>query len=396
MLTNLAVVCMSSLEWQFSWQPNQEIMYRLGEAGNRVLFVETTGVRSVRLRDWRRILSRIRTSLGVGSSLHKTQSNVTIYAPLVLPFPHSRLSHALNTRVIFRRIDTWRRAGTARDLVVWAFLPSPMTIAVIEHLQPSAVVFHYMGDAGASRPLPAVARAETELLHRSDLVFANSLPLLENARRFGSKAYLFRAGVDVRAFQRAADGAPRPKELDGMRGPIAGYVGSIHEWLDLKLLAEAAGRLPSWHFVMIGTIVRDVGSVRRFTNIHWFGPRPHQDLPQYINYFDVCMIPYILNEYTASAYPGKLNEYLALGKPVVATALPELAAFNREFGEVVFLSSTAASFARALVDAFEQSTDAAREQRLEAARANSWQAQLEAMSDLIAARIRESSLAART
>ena len=40
--------------------------------------------------------------------------------------------------------------------------------------------------------------------------------------------------------------------------------------------------------------------------------------------FDVAVIPYRENAYTASCFPLKTFEYLAAGKPVVATGLPEL------------------------------------------------------------------------
>ncbi len=388
MLHGTAVVCMSSLEWEFSWHPNQEIMYRLGEAGNRVLYVETTGVRAARLRDWHRMLARMRTALGAGPRLQKTHPNVTVYAPLVLPFPHAPLAHSLNSRIVLRRINAWRRSGTESHLILWAFLPSPMTLAMIDHLRPSAVVFHYMGDAKASRPLPGVARAERALLQRSDLVFANSLSLLEKARQFTPNAHLFRAGVDVEAFQAAAEeAAVPPPDLQALAHPIVGYTGSIHEWLDLNLLGEVARGLPLWQFVMVGAVMRDIGSLRGIPNIHWLGPRAHRVLPHYIRHFDACMIPYALDPYTASAYPGKLNEYLALGKPVVATPLPELIAYNREFGDIVHLADAAGSFREALHRATGEDAEARRPRYVATARANSWKAQLDAMSALITERL---------
>ena len=54
------IVCLSSIDWQFIWQGHQEIMSTLAAAGNRVLFVENTGVRRPTLRDLSRVRDRVR------------------------------------------------------------------------------------------------------------------------------------------------------------------------------------------------------------------------------------------------------------------------------------------------------------------------------------------------
>ena len=59
-MLNEDIICFSSIDWDFNWQGHQEIMSRLARAGNRVLFVENTGVRTPRLGDYKRMVSRIR------------------------------------------------------------------------------------------------------------------------------------------------------------------------------------------------------------------------------------------------------------------------------------------------------------------------------------------------
>ncbi len=51
MLKGKDVVIISSIEWGSLWQGAQEIASRLGEAGNRVLYIENVGIRSPGLRD---------------------------------------------------------------------------------------------------------------------------------------------------------------------------------------------------------------------------------------------------------------------------------------------------------------------------------------------------------
>ena len=85
-------------------------------------------------------------------------------------------------------------------------------------------------------------------------------------------------------------------------------------------------------FVLVGPEQSDVSLLKTCPNIHLLGQRPHDEVPAYVNAFDVALIPYRLAEYTANVYPTKLNEYLVMGKPVVATDLPEIRRFNDTHG----------------------------------------------------------------
>ena len=97
-------------------------------------------------------------------------------------------------------------------------------------------------------------------------------------------------------------------------------------WLDYDLLLDAANSRPDYLFVLIGPDYD--GSIKRSgilqkKNIYWLGPKPYTELPQYLKYFDVATIPFLLNEITHSTSPLKLFEYMSAGKPIVTTAMNE-------------------------------------------------------------------------
>ena len=53
------------------------------------------------------------------------------------------------------------------------------------------------------------------------------------------------------------------------------------------------------------------------------GPRNYKILKNYASKMDVMIIPFKLNDITASTSPVKLFEYMALHKPIVTTAMRE-------------------------------------------------------------------------
>jgi len=65
------------------------------------------------------------------------------------------------------------------------------------------------------------------------------------------------------------------------------------------------------------------------------GSRPYGDMASLLAAFDVCIIPFVLNQVTHATDPVKLYEYLAQGKPVVATDMAEI----RRCGEIVRLAT---------------------------------------------------------
>ena len=70
--------------------------------------------------------------------------------------------------------------------------------------------------------------------------------------------------------------------------------------------------------------------------MHWFGHRPFDLVPAYIKGLDVCMMCYVINNWTFYGDPSKLHEYLASGKPTIGTGLPSI----REFADVVQIPET--------------------------------------------------------
>ena len=73
------IVCISSIDWDFIWQGHQEIMTTLAKQGNRILFIENTGVRAPQFRDLPRLKKRVRDWLRGTKGFRQEQDHLFIY-----------------------------------------------------------------------------------------------------------------------------------------------------------------------------------------------------------------------------------------------------------------------------------------------------------------------------
>jgi glycosyltransferase involved in cell wall biosynthesis len=344
------ILCISSIDFDFIWQGHQEIMSTLAARGHRVLFLENTGVRPLRLRDLPRLRRRIRNwSKGPGG-FREERPNLFVFSPLVLPGPYSRIATRINRFLLLRSINRWMRATGASRPIVWTFLPTPLAHELVTYLDPTLTVYYCIDDFVSSSPeARRIVQSEKEMFRRADLVFVTSEQLRRRAAEVSSKVHLFPFGVKYEAFEAAREAPPQtPDDIARLARPIVGYVGGLHQWIDQDLVAETAAKVPEATFAFVGPPQCDVSRLESAKNVRLLGPKPHPALPHYVRAFDVGIVPYKLSDYTANVYPTKLNEYLAMGVPVVASDLAEIRRFNADHDDIVAIGGTSDQFADAV------------------------------------------------
>lgn len=383
------IVCLSSIDWQFIWQGHQEIMSALAANGNRVLFVENTGVRAPAIRDLPRLRQRLWNWWRGTKGFRQERENLFIYSPVLLPFPYSSLVRHLNRGLLLRTLRRWMRAAGFGRPIVWTFLPTPLAREVVARLEPLVSVYYCIDDfASSSKAARRITASEQQLFREVDLVFVTSEKLRERASAFSHHVHLFPFGVSFRKFEEIRTAPDEiPLDLAKLKRPVVGYVGGIHRWVDLQLLARVAERMPDASFALVGPLQTDIAAVQGLSNLHLMGKRAHDEIPRYIKGFDVGIVPYVSTEYTANVYPTKLNEYLAMGIPVVATDLPEIRRFNAEHGPSVAVAGDVDQFVAAVTDALRPVGEDERQRRIEVAGANSWDSRIGHMSALIEERL---------
>jgi 2-polyprenyl-3-methyl-5-hydroxy-6-metoxy-1,4-benzoquinol methylase len=177
---------------------------------------------------------------------------------------------------------------------------------------------------------------EQQLLAAADTAIFTSQPLAERLGPNVDHYAVIRNACEHGAFSRFLNTKPtqRPHDLPQTNLPIIGYYGTIADWFDVDVVAEAAKSLANEAvFVLIGDhTYGGIEKLRALPNVHLLGEKPYPTLPLYLYYFNICLIPFRLNDLTDCTNPVKQYEYMAAGKPVIASRLPEL--------EKVFLPGT--------------------------------------------------------
>jgi glycosyltransferase involved in cell wall biosynthesis len=378
------IVCVGFADWDTElWTNQHHLMSRLARE-NRVLFVESLGLRRPQLAG--RDLARIRRRLRRGLAPPRAVDGLHVLSPLVLPFHRYAAVRALNRRLLslLARRAT-RQLGLQRP-ILWAFVPQAEVL--IDALDPALVVYQCVDDIAAQPGVDASSfeAAERRFAARADLVLASAPALAARLRTVSDNVLDAPNVADTELFA----GALRPGALDAgmvaLAAPRIVFTGAVVATkLDIPLLVALARARPDWSFALVGPVGpgdprTDISALAAEPNIHMLGRRAYEELPGVLRAADAGLIPYARNELTDSVFPMKVYEYLAAGLPVISTPLPALTAVAE-----VRSASDADGVARLLDDALAHDSPERRVERSKAAAAHSWDRRLEEIAAAVAA-----------
>lgn len=222
------------------------------------------------------------------------------------------------------------------------------------------------------------------------MVVATADKLLRDVQAHRSGNYaLVTNGVEYDHFARSFDSSEMPDALRPIVGSgrkIIGYFGALASWFDYELVLKVVRERPDYEVVLIGFDYDGSSAPYRLDrepHVHLLGPVSYLDLPRYACWFDVATIPFLINEITESTSPIKLFEYMALGKPIVTTAMPECRKYRS-----VLVAESHDEFIALLDRALDLRSDGSYAELLKAdALANTWQAKAETIAGLIRANL---------
>jgi hypothetical protein len=225
--------------------------------------------------------------------------------------------------------------------VVWFY--TPMALPLLQGFDPALVVYDCMDELAAFKNAPKqLLQRESALLNIADLVFTGGPSLYQSKRDRHSNAHCFSSSVDARHFRKALDRGCSHPEQEHLPRPRLGFYGVIDERFDTDLIRQVAMARPDWQIVLVGPVVKiDPANLPRATNIHYMGQRTYEQLPQFLAGWDVCLLPFALNESTKFISPTKVLEYMAAELPSVSTPITDV---KVPYGDVVAIADTPEKF----------------------------------------------------
>ena len=251
-------------------------------------------------------------------------------------------------------------------------------IGLLKNVRYKTLVYRITDDVEGFRHVPpSIKVVEKDLLLRADVVFAAAKSSYEKAKKYNSRVYYLPNAVDCERFVQFK--GKEPKEYQTIKSPRIIFVGSLSEWIDTGILKEIALRMPESSLVLIGPSEIDLSSIQRLPNVFALGKRSFNDIPAYLKYADVGIIPFKNNSFTNAIHPLKIYEYFASGLPVVSRDLEEI----REMNSPAFLAEDEQAFIKMIAHAYRTGKD--KNEYYEFARKNSWDERFEVVKRYVLA-----------
>ena len=357
------ILCFSIIDWSFRWQRPQQLVSKLADAGHRVFFLKASGFLPPGPRTFE------------AAPLRENVWEITLAPPLPFDVYGGEIPDA--TAAWFpRMLDDLRRELGVVAAVSIIQIPTWRRVAEDARTRLGWKVVYDCMDEWKSFPgiRNAMLREEEQLVASADVVAVSGTRLYQKWKK--AHPVLVRNAADFEFFTNA----PREQLLCDVHRPVIGYFGAIASWFDVELVRYAATERPDYTFVLIGGVFdTNVAALERLPNVRLLGQQPYAHMPSYLASFDVCMIPFVVDEITAATDPVKFYEYVTLGKPVVATPMPELEAY----AGLLSIASTPREFIAKLDAAVGEDDPALAARRIALARENTWAARVETLRDAI-------------
>lgn len=310
--------------------------------------------------------------------LKSINENTTLITPKI-PF---HFAYWL-TNALFKKIDLlfikFRIGNVIKNkykdsiVILWLYMPKLYPITKI--LSHDKLIYYiqdnYIYDADTGKLIMPDYDINIELIKESSIIFSTSEVMYKYARKYNQNTYYMPNGNNYEIL--SSESNALRTELDSISKPIIGYLGGIRCWIDFKLVEMMLQNLKNCYVVFLVPLNKnaadDLKILLTYNNFIWIRFKEQWQLPAYLKKFRVGIIPFKINNFMLSVFPNKFFEYMALGIPIVTTALPEL----KKYSDLIGYSETNEEFIDNCKYAVNGKFDSYRYKYIELAKSNTWE-----------------------
>ncbi|EGU44460.1 putative glycosyltransferase [Vibrio ichthyoenteri ATCC 700023] len=293
----------------------------------KIIWVNSIGLRQPKLNsgDCYRAMSKLFGQAKRGfCTPSQVPDNVHIVNLRTIPAPGSQISRQLARSMMLQQLLPILEQHHIDKPILWSSLPTAADLC--GHLNESGVIYYCGDDFSALSGVDhdVVTEHEHKMVKKANIIFGASEAIC--AKFPYNKTVLLPHGVDLELFSQPV---PKADDFPTSGRPVAGFYGSLSNWLDYDLINLVALNLPGWDFIFVGPNEMSYNPLPKLSNVHYLGPRPHHQLPRYSQHWQASLLPFKSNRQIQACNPLKLLEYLAAGSPIVATPFPALDRYNK-------------------------------------------------------------------
>lgn len=292
-----------------------------------------------------------------------------------------------NNRILSNTVkEIIKDHGVKKYIYLNSFYPYQLRKIPTHILQPLVSIYRSVDDISQEN---YIARhgvdAEKQSVKDFDIVTASSSELCNKISTYGKDIHLIPNAGEFELFHSALlNDFEKPNEMKNLSGKTVIFIGNLNDLrADFHLLVSCVTHYPNINFVMVGPYDKvDYKKFRldQYKNLIFTKEKAFHELPHYLKYSDVAIIPFLKNKLTKSIYPPKVNEYLGAGMPVVSTNFSHDV---ESFKDLIYLADTEEEFVKLLGVALAEPKEHKLDERVQFAKENTWESRIEMIWKLI-------------
>ena len=122
------IIILSLIDWDSHRQLHHELIDYLIKKKNKILFVENTGSRNIRVADFPRIKKRLINFIKSSIGFKKINNKITLFSPLFFPYYFNFFFKFLNSIIVVKPISNWLKINKFENPIIINFIPNPLTL----------------------------------------------------------------------------------------------------------------------------------------------------------------------------------------------------------------------------------------------------------------------------
>jgi len=327
--------------WSHNWERQHEFIYRFAEKTKAEFYIfPPLGYLNYNLVD----AIKKNRERSKKKDLQKTKNPVLdnlhfLYGFKFIPIHNNNFIRRLNNFLVHCQIKKLLDKNNKK--ILWATYSTEIILDLYKNYSFDLCLVDLAQRRQADPKLPNyVKKMEKELVSKCDLCFADARATCKDYLEY-KKVYYIHQGVSLSDFEKKVSTKPNLADIQNIPRPIVGYIGALHRFINYDLLFKCLDRYKQYSFVFIGSVVDEKSKgLLKYKNVYFLGSKPKKYLTYYLDYFDVGLVPYKVNDFTNGIFPTKLFEYGIKQVPTVTTNLQTI----REYKRVFLVAKTEAEF----------------------------------------------------